>query len=484
MAIQSKTVITSMLWNILERFSTQIVSFIISIILARILSPDEYGIIAIIIIFINFANVIIEGGLNTALIQKKNADQTDFSTIFWFCLLLSVVMYVILYITAPLIARFYDKEILIPVLRVLSLVLFANSINSIQRAYVSRHMLFKKLFWINAVAVFISGTIGIVMAYKGYGVWALVGQSLTLPLVCCVLMWIAVKWRPTFTFSMQRFKGLFDYGWKIFVTNFIVAVYGDIRGLLIGKFYQPSALAFFDRGKSLPTLLMNNITSSINTVLLPAFADEQDDRDRVKQMMRRSVQVSYFFVLPLLIGLICSAKSVVLVLLTEKWLPAVPFVQIFCIVFILMPIQNVNMTAIKSLGYSSITLKLEVYKKILEAVILVVSFMINVYAIAWGIVLYNLVCIFINLSPSKKLVDYGWQEQIKDVSPTIIVSLLMGGVVYACTWLPFNIYVVLSVQIVVGVLVYYLLSRLFKLEGYEYIMEYVQQGMNKIKIRK
>ena len=481
MAIQSKTVITSMLWNILERFSTQIVSFIISIILARILSPNEYGIIAIILIFINIANVIIDGGLNTALIQKKDADQTDFSTIFWFCLLLSFLLYVVLFVIAPSISNFYNDDILTPVLRVLSLVLFADSVNSIQRAYVSRHMLFKKLFWINAVALVISGTIGIVMAYQGYGVWALVGQSLTSPLACCVLMWISVKWRPTFEFSFQRFKGLFNYGWKIFLTNFIVAVYGDIRGLLIGKFYQPTALAYFDRGKSLPTLLMNNITSSINTVLLPVFADEQDNKERVKQMMRRSVQVSYYFVLPILIGLFFAAKNVILILLTEKWLPAVHFVQIFCIAFVLMPIQNVNMTAIKSLGYSSITLKLEIYKKILEAVILVVSFMLSVYAVAWGIVLFNFICIFINLSPSNRLVGYNWKEQIKDVLPTLIASLIMGGSVYLCSFLPYNIYWVLSAQLVVGTSVYYALSRLMKLDGYEYISIYIKQGFNRIK---
>ena len=465
----------------MERFSTQIVSFVISIVLARILAPSEYGIIAIILIFINFANVIIDGGLNTALIQKKDADQTDFSTIFWFCLLLSGVLYVVLFFTAPLIARFYDNEILTPVLRVLSLVLFAHSFNSIQRAYVSRHMLFKKLFWVNAVAVVLSGSLGIAMAYKGYGVWALVGQSLSSPIVCCVLMWFAVKWRPTLVFSLERFRSLFDYGWKIFMTNFIIAVYEDVRGLVIGKVYQPSALAFFDRGKSLPSLLMTNVTSAINTVLLPAFADEQDDRARVKQMMRRSVQVSYLFVLPLLVGFIFTAKNIILVLLTEKWLPAVSFVQIFCVAFILMPIQNVNMTAIKSLGYSSITLKLEIIKKIIEAVILVVSFLINVYAVAWGIVLYNFICIFINLSPSEKLVGYSWKEQIKDVLPTLIATLIMGAAVYACSFIPFNPLLVLMIQVCAGVVVYYVACRMLRLEGLDYISMYVKQGIHHVK---
>ncbi len=476
----TKTVITSMIWNLMERFSTQFVSFIISVVLARLLTPNEYGIIAIILIFVSIASVIIDGGLNTALIQKKDADQTDFSTIFWFCLLLSVGLYLVLFFSAPLIARFYNNDILVPVLRVLSLVILPDSINSIQRAYVSRHMLFKKLFWINAVAVVLSGSLGIWMAYKGYGVWALVGQSLSSPILCCILMWFAVNWRPKFVFSVIKFKGLFDYGWKIFLTNLIVAIYQDIRGLLIGKIYQPATLAFFDRGKSLPGLLMQNITSSINTVLLPAFADEQDDRGRVKQMIRRSVQVSYLFVMPLLIGFIVTAQNIILVLLTEKWLPAVPFVQIFCIAFILMPIQNVNLTAIKSLGYSGITLKLEVVKKAIEAIILVVSFMINVHAVAWGIVLYNLICVFINLSPSKKLVDYGWNEQIMDVFPTFIASLIMGCIVFLCSYIPLNPLWVLFVQFSAGVVVYYLACRMFHLEALNYVTMYAQKGFSRI----
>ena len=265
------------------------------------------------------------------------------------------------------------------------------------------------------------------------------------------------------------------------MTNFIIAVYEDVRGLVIGKVYQPSALAFFDRGKSLPSLLMTNVTSAINTVLLPAFADEQDDRARVKQMMRRSVQVSYLFVLPLLVGFIFTAKNIILVLLTEKWLPAVPFVQIFCVAFILMPIQNVNMTAIKSLGYSSITLKLEIIKKIIEAVILVVSFLINVYAVAWGIVLYNFICIFINLSPSEKLVGYSWKEQIKDVLPTLIATLIMGAAVYACSFLPFYPLLVLMIQVCVGVVVYYVACRMLQLEGLDYLSMYLKQGLHHVK---
>ena len=479
MAIQSKTVISSMLWKLLERISSQVVTFVISIVLARILMPDDYGIIAIVLVFINIANVIVDGGLSTALVQKKEADRTDFSTIFWVSILLATLLYGILYVGAPLIALIYDKDILTPTLRVLGLTIFFNSFNSIQRAYVSRYMLFRKLFFTSAVAQLVSGLIGIAMAYNGFGVWALVGQQISSSVFICVLMLLIIRWYPRWEFSKEKFKGLFDFGWKIFLTNFIITIYGEIRSIVIAKLYQPSALAYFDRGKSLPQLLMSNMLTTLNTVLLPTFSNEQDNPERVKQMMRRSVQVGYFFVAPLLVGLFFASKELVLVLLTEKWLPAVPFIQIFCIAYFLMPIQNVNITAIQSLGYSGITLKLEIVKKIIEAVILVVSFLINVYAVAWGVVLYNFICIFINLQPSKRLVNYGVREQFKDVLPTLIVALLMGGAVYACGLLQWNSILVLITQVIVGTLTYYILCRLFRLDSYYYVLDYVKESLRR-----
>lgn len=480
MATNSKVVIKSMLWKLLEQFSSQGASFIISIILARILMPSDYGIIAIILVFINLARVIINGGLNTALIQKINADQKDFSTIFWFCMFFSIILYGLLYFFAPFVAKVYNKELLCPVLRVLSLIVFFNSFNSIQQAYVSRHMLFRKLFYVNAIAVVVSGSIGIFMAYKGLGVWALVGQSLLNSILCSMLMLLKVKWRPTLEFSSQRFKGLFDYGWKIFLTEFIIAIYQDIRSLIIGKLYQPAALAYFDRGKALPSMVMSNVMNSINAVLLPTFSEEQNNIEHVKQMMRRSIQVSLFFVFPLLIGFLVVSKELVLILLTEKWLPAVPFIQIFCIALILQPIQDINMIAIKSLGYSGIILKLEVIKKVLEAVILVVSFLISVYAVAWGIVIYNVLCIFINLSPSKKLLRYGLLEQIKDVLPISFAAMIMGGIVFFIGILPLSDLVLLTFQVLAGVIVYWLSVRILKLDSYYYLLDYVKKAKHHI----
>lgn len=484
MPISRNIVISSIIWNLLERFSSQIVSFVISIILARILMPGDYGIIAIVLVFVNLAGVIVDGGLNTALIQKKDADQTDFSTIFWFCLLLSVVLYLALFIVAPIIAGFYDNDVLTGIVRVLSLILISNSFNSIQRAYVSRNMLFKKLFWINALSIVLSGLIGIVMAYNGFGVWAIVGQTLANSFFGCFLLWICISWRPSMVFSIDRFRGLFEYGWKIFLSSFIISIYNNAYSLVIGKVYQPSALAFFDRGKAFPSLIMSNVTGSIDTVMLPTIAEAQNDRLRVKQMMKRSIQVSYLFVAPLLVGFFFVAKDVVIILLTEKWLPTVPFIKIFCVAFLLMPIQTINMTGIKSLGYSNITLKLEMLKKAIEAVILIISILINVYAVAWGIVIYNAICIVINLSPSKTIVDYGIFEQLGDMFPSCFVALLMGGIVYLCGYLPFNTISLLIIKVIMGAIIYYFMCRLFRFDSLAYVTNYLKEAfMNRRSVR-
>lgn len=470
--IKKESIARSFLWKLLERFSSQAMSFIVTILLSRILMPEEYGIIAILLVFVNIANVIIDGGLNTALIQKKGADNIDFSTILYFSLGLSVIIYLGLYLLAPSIARFYDNELLAPVLRVLSINIFFNSFNAVQRAYVSKHMLFGRLFYCSFVATLVSGIVGIAMAYGDYGVWALVGQQVVNQVTLTGIMWFTIKWRPILAFSFTRFKGLFDYGWKIFLTNLIIAIYEDIRSLVIGKVYRKATLAYFDRGKQFPTLIMSNISISLQTILLPAFADIQDNRERVRLMMKRSIEITNFFILPVLMGLLVAAKPFVLLLLTEKWIEAVPFIQIFCIAYMMMPIQSSNMSAIKALGYSDITLKLEIIKKVIEAIILVVSFMMNVYAVAWGIVLYNFICIIINLYPCKRLLNYGIIEQLKDITSPVLTSVAMGLSIFWLTWLDIHPAWTLLLQAVLGITVYVSLHAMFKTSCYVYVKDH------------
>lgn len=477
MSFSRGQVVKSFFWKLLERSGAQIITFIVSIILARLLEPSEYGIIAIITIFINLANVIIDGGLNTALIQKKNADDVDFSTILYFSLLFSVIVYLLLFFTAPAIASFYNNEQIIPVLRVLGLSIIFCAYNSIQRAYVAKHLLFKKLFWCSLIGIAFSGIIGVIMAYNGFGVWALVAQSMSNQILTTFVMCLIIKWKPVRVFSVDKFKDLFNYGWKIFATNFIIALYNDIRGIVIGKLYQPASLAFFDRGKQFPSLIMVNINASLQTILFPVLSEEQDSRDRVKSIMRRSTTISCFFIFPLLVGLFAVARPLILFLLTEKWLPVVPFLQIFCIAYMLMPMQIANIEAVKSMGYSNITLKLEVIKKIIEAIILVVSFLIGIKAVAWGIVVYNAICLFINLYPNIKLLDYKISEQIKDVFPSLIVSLIMGASVYWIQYLSMPTILILMCQMALGIIVYGLLCNILKLETYLYLMDFIRGGM-------
>lgn len=479
MSFSKGQIVKSFVWKLLERSGSQIVSFIVSIVLARLLEPSEYGIIGIITIFINLANVIIDGGLNTAVVQKRDADNVDFSTILYFSLFLSGIVYFILYFSAPAIASFYNIKEIILVLRVLGLNLVFCAYNSIQRAYVSKYLLFNKLFWCSLIGVTVSGGIGIIMAYSGFGVWALVAQSMSYQILTTIVMSLIIKWKPIWIFSTNRFKSLFDYGWKIFVTNFIIALYNDIRGILIGKLYQPASLAFFDRGKQFPSLIMVNINASLQTILFPVLSEEQDHRDRVKSIMRRSTSLSCFFVFPLLVGLFVAARPLILFLLTEKWLPVVPFMQIFCIAYLLMPMQIANLEAIKSMGYSGITLKLEVIKKVIEAVILIISFLIGIKAIAWGVVVYNTICLVINLYPNIKLLNYKIAEQIKDVLPSFVASVLMGLSVYWIQFIGIPVVFIILLQFLFGVLVYVGLCRLLRIESFVYLLDYIRQ--NKLK---
>lgn len=480
MSFSRGTVVKSLFWKFFERLSVQLIQFIVTIVLARLILPSEYGIIAIITIFIQLCDVIIDGGLNTALIQKKDSDNKDFSTIFYFSIFSSLLMYGIMYLCSPIIAYFYNQDELTPVIRILCLSLPFYAINSIQRAFVSKKMLFQQLFYCNIIAVILSGSIGIGFAYNGSGVWALVAQSVSYQTLVTIIIGVAIRWRPIFYFSYSRFKILFSYGWKILGTNFITSLFVNIRKLVIGKYFTPASLAYYEKGDQLPSLAMSNILISIQTILLPVFSDSQDDRSRVKDMMRRSTKLTCFFIYPLMVGMIVTAKPLIIFLLTEKWLPVVPFVQILCVANFFRPITLSNWEAIKALGYSGITLKLEIIKKVVDVIILVISVYMGLYAIAWGCVLFNLICVYINLTPNKKLLNYGVREQIIDAVPTFIIAAAMGGVIYWIQFLSLPSLVILLFQILLGAATYFGLCHFFKEESYMYIVKMIKENKSKL----
>ena len=331
-------------------------------------------------------------------------------------------------------------------------------------------MQFKKLFFSSLGAMLVSGTVGIVMAYTGFGVWALVAQQLTNQLLVTIILWFTVKWRPKLLFSFERVKGLFSFGWKLLVSSLIDTIYQNLRSLFIGKMFNPSMLGFYNRGEQFPELIVSNINGSIQSVMLPTLASQQDNRQRVKDMVRRSIVTSSFIIFPMMVGLAVIAEPLVKILLTEKWLPAVPFLQISCFVYALWPIHTANLQAINALGRSDIFLKLEIIKKILGLVILGVTVFYGVYAIALGGVVSGVVSTFINAYPNLKLLNYSYKEQWKDIIPSFLLALAMGGITYSIQWFGMTAWLTLIVQVCTGIIIYFGMAKIFKLECFTYLL--------------
>lgn len=466
-------VIRSFLWKLLERVSVQGLSLCITLVIARILDPQDYGIVALIVVFTGFATVIIDGGLNTALIQKKNADNVDFSTIFFGSIGLAFFLYAILYLSAPLIASFYNNESISYIIRVFSVIIIFEAANAVQRAYVAKHMLFKKLFNSSLVALVASGAWGIYLAINNHGVWALVFQSLSNAIINTIVMWFTIKWRPDWIFSFSRFKSLFNYGWKIFAINMMVSLYQNLRSLIIGKVYSPASLAFFERGHTLSGMVVTNINTSMQTVIFPVFSYAQDDPEKVKKLVRRSVVLSCTFIIPALMGLCLVAKPLIILILTEKWLPAVPFVQIFSVAYMLFPMQVASMEAVKAMGYSGFSFKYEVFKHLIETGILIVAVYIGIYAMAISVIFFNAFCLLINIYPNIRFLNYNIKEQINDIFMPFVLSFVMGIVIYWIQFLPIHNFWVILLQIITGIAIYFLLCEVTKMEGYVYVKSMV-----------
>jgi len=472
-------VLSSLFWKLMERGGTQGVQFLVQIVLARLVSPEEFGIIAIVMVFINLARVFVQSGFNTALIQKKDADKLDFSSTFYLSLIVAGILYIIIYFTAPFIARFYSDLNLVPVLRVLSLILFTGAFNSIQNAYVSRKLLFRKLFKSSLGAMLISGVLGILAAYQGLGVWALVIQQLVNQISITVIMWFTVNWRPRLIFSVKRIKTLFSFGWKLLASSLLNTLYLDLRTLLIGRLYTPSTLGYYNRGEQFPKVIVNNVNGSIQSVMLPTLSAYQDDKQRMKKFMRRSIVTSSFLIFPMMIGMAVVAEPLITVILTETWLPAVSFLQIFSISYMLMPIHTANLQAINALGRSDIFLRMEIVKKTLGLIVLVISLPFGVYAIAIGQVLNNVIASFINAYPNKRLLNYGYKEQISDIVPSLTLSIIMGTIVYIFKFLPFSKWIILIIQILIGIVTYILLAKITKNESFDYLINTIKELINK-----
>ncbi|MBR3683785.1 MAG: lipopolysaccharide biosynthesis protein [Lachnospiraceae bacterium] len=472
--VKSK-VFSNMAWKFAERILAQGVSFIVSIVLARILLREDYGIVAMVMVFINIANVFVTSGFGSSLIQKKEADETDFSTIFYCSFISSLVIYGILFMAAPLVAQFYRTPQLTPVLRVFGLKIIISSFSSIQHAYVSKHMMFRKFFFSTLFGTLFSGIVGIVMAVKGYGVWALVAQYLTNTVVDVIVLTITVHWRPKKLFSVKSAKELMSFGWKMLAASLIGTLYGNLRSLVIGRFYTKDDLACYSRGKNFPDLITNNVVASIASVLFPVLSEAGKDKVVVKQMTRRSLKLSSYIVFPLLGGLAAVAEPLTMLLLTEKWQGSIIFMQLICIYSALHTVTEANLQSMSAMGRSDTILKLEFIKKPVGILMVLLAVQHSVLAVGISLPLYSVFSMTVNMMPNRKIIDYKYGEQIKDLLPATILTLVMFVVTYGITFLEISYWIMLPLQIIVGIIIYVGLSVLTKNETFYYLIDFVKK---------
>ncbi len=479
--MNSERTVKNLMWRFFEKCGAQLVSFIVSIILARKLGPDAYGTVALVTVFTTILTVFIDSGLGVSLVQKKDADNLDFSSVFYFNIVICTTLYLIMFFCAPLIANFYEKPELTAIIRVLCLTLVISGVRNIQQSYISKNLLFKKFFAVTISATIISGIVGVVIVYQNFGVWALVAQTLMNQLVGTIILWITVEWRPVFKFSFSRLKGLFSYGWKLLVSGLLDTIYKEVRQLIIGKKYTSTDLGFYNKGQQFPNLIILNINASIDSVLLPTIARVQDNKEDVKRMTRRAIKTSSFILWPTMVGLAVCATPLVKILLTDTWIQCVPYLQIFCFTSAFYPIHTANLNAIKAMGRSDMFLKLEIIKKTIGVIAILVSMWYGVFWIAFSLLFTTVISSFVNAYPNKKLMNYSYFEQVKDMLPAMILSVIMGAIVYLVQFIELSSILTLVIQVPLGVVIYLGIAYLLKFESLIYVFNTIKSVLKRRK---
>ena len=479
------SVLTGVFWSYAEQVSSQIVSLVVTIILARILEPSDYGVIAIVTVFITLLNVFVENGLSVSLIQKQNLKEVDYSTVFYVNVLCAVALYLLLWFVTPLIAHFYDMPTLTLIIRILGIRILISGVSSTFGAIIIKTMDFRKLFLASMLSITVSGSIGILLATSGFGIWSLVWQSLAYALVNASVLLVVTKWWPKRLFSLKAARAHFSYSWKISVTELITSLFVNLRSILIGKLYSTSDLAFYNQGQKVPDLIVSQAGASISRVLFPAIAQRSNNPAAIKLLMKRSIRMSAYILFPMLVGLFVLAEPLISVLLTNKWLESVPYMKIICIIYLFMPLNSANLQAIKAIGRSDVFLKIDILKKVSSIIILLASLQYGVLVIALSAIVDNVFTTALNAYPVGKLLQYGLYEQSRDVLPSLVISLVMGFLVWIIGLIiKMPLHLSLLIQVAVGVCAYLLLSFLLKVGEYYILRDYISQAYLRFKIRR
>lgn len=459
------------IWSAFESFSGQGFQFVFSIILARLLAPEVFGIIGMLAIFMALSNSLIDSGFGNALMQKNDRNQTDYSTVFYVNLFMSICIYAVMFFAAPYIADFYNMPVLEGVTRVLSLQIIISGLILVQITKLTIDLNFKKLTKIRVLSTVLSGIIGVLMAYKGFGVWSLVGQSLSNYFFQMILIWSFSHWLPSLCFSRDSFNKLFRFGSKLLIAGLIGQVFENINSLIIGKFYKPQFLGYYTKARSLVQLPSATTTTVIYRVSFPVLCNIQEDDERLSLAIHKLIRLTYFIVFPLMLGLLVVADPLVEVLLTSKWSACVPYMQILCVSMSLYPICAYNIDVLLVKGHSGLHLKIDIAKKVFTVLVLFVTASISVTAICLGGILTGLFSWLLEGYYGSKKLNFKIKDQIKDILPSLFLSLLMAAMIYPISLFSFPAIIILVAQILIGAIAYTLLSYSFERK---LLVEFVQ----------
>ncbi len=468
------TFISGVVWGTIEKFASLFVGFFITLLLARKLTPTDYGLVNMINIFTVFGMVLIDGGFGQALIQKKNADNKDYSTIFYLNVILSVLIYVILYICAPFIAAFYAQPSLIDISRTIFLLFPINAFCIIQHTLLTKEIKVKQLTIVSLISSVCSGVVGMFFAYKGYGVWALVYQTLSLYVFRCITLWLVNSWRPIMVFSLNTIKEIWKFSVNLLGTFTLAAIFQNIYSVLIGKFFCVTDVGYYNQAFRMESVVTGVATSAIQRVTFPAFANIQDDIDRLREVYKKVINVTMYIHLPIMAGIAAVGYDLFLVLLTEKWLPSVPYFYLLCLASSFYPMHMVNVNVIKALSKGKLYFRLNVIKYMLMTLFIIFTIQRSIMAVLGGYVLATIISSFIITCYCGRQIKYSTMSQLLDLFPIFLITLAMVAAVLLCGNLSFLPHVRLLIEILMGIVVYVILSVIFKLEAFKSLLAIVR----------
>lgn len=473
-------------WKLLERFTGRGISLVVSVVLARLLSADDYGLIALTTVFTNLSEILIDAGFSTALIRKQNVDDEDYACVFTISLFISSILYILLFLTAPLISNYYAKLELKNVLRVMGLILFIQAFASTRNAFVNRNMQFKLLMKCNTIAAIISGIVGITFAYCGLGVWVLVIQRLLQQAIIIFLLFIKIKWKPKFKFNKQRFKDLFVFSAGVIGASIVNYVENCVNSLVVGKRYSISDLGYMDKANLLPEQISLNSFGAMTNVLLPTVSSYQNDLQRLKEVIRKVVRYTAFLLFPIMLGILSISKEAVIVLFTEKWLPSVPLMQLICIYYIATPLMLIDVQVFFGLGKSNIRFKTELFRMVFivsGVIICCFAFKLNIKYLAMSNAIAVSLGTFVTHLEVRELIGYTLFERLKDSLKSIVASIIMCVCIYFISLLisklNFHIFVFMIIKILIGIITYVIISFIFRNQVFFELISVIKRRKNK-----